>query len=77
VYNAMLVEFIHGGNDAIFQFLFGCDADVTNGAGEFREEAFDEMNSRLRWRSLTRGWAFPVRRSMPANRLTVPRRSYS
>jgi hypothetical protein len=44
VYDGMLVEFIHGGHDAIFEFLFGCDADVTqNGAGEFREEAFDEI----------------------------------
>ena len=30
------------------------------------------MNSRLRWRSLTRAWTLPVSRSMPANRLSVP-----
>ncbi len=35
------------------------------------------MNSRLRWRSLASAWTFPVTRSMPANKLTVPWRSYS
>ena len=44
MYNGMLVEIIHGSHDAIFEFLFGCDAYVTqNGAGQFREEAFDEI----------------------------------
>ena len=32
----MLVEFVHGGHDAILEFLFGCEADVAqDGAGEF------------------------------------------
>src|SRR5215204_1518492 len=35
------------------------------------------MNSRLRWRSLTRAWTLPVSRSMPASKLTVPWRLYS
>src|SRR3954447_24812651 len=35
------------------------------------------MNSRLRWRSLTRAWTLPVTRSIPASRLTVPCRLYS
>ena len=30
------------------------------------------MNSRLRWRSLTRAWVWPVSRSMPASKLAVP-----
>src|SRR4030081_3019009 len=30
------------------------------------------MNSRLRWRSLTKAWTLPVSRSIPANRLSVP-----
>jgi hypothetical protein len=30
-----MVEVIHGGHDAILEFLFGCDADVTkDGTGE-------------------------------------------
>ena len=33
-------------------------------------EEFDD--SRLRWRSLTSAWTFPVSRSIPANRLSVP-----
>ena len=33
-------------------------------------EEFDEL--RLRWRSLTSAWTFPVSRSIPANRLSVP-----
>jgi hypothetical protein len=37
----------------------------------------NSMNSRLRWRSLTRAWTLPVSRSMPANRLSVPLRLYS
>ena len=37
----------------------------------------NSMNSRLRWRSLTRAWTWPVSRSMPASKLTVPRRLYS
>jgi hypothetical protein len=37
----------------------------------------NSMNSRLRWRSLTSAWTFPVTRSIPASRLTVPWRLYS
>src|SRR5271165_2391173 len=37
----------------------------------------NSMNSRLRWRSLTRAWTWPVSRSMPASKLTVPWRLYS
>jgi hypothetical protein len=44
VYDGVLIEVFHGGHDAVFEFLFGCDADMTkNGASEFREEAFDEI----------------------------------
>ena len=35
------------------------------------------MNSRLRWRSLTRACTLPVSKSMPASKLTVPWRLYS
>jgi hypothetical protein len=42
--DGLLVEVIHGGHDAIFEFLFGCDTDMTqDGAGEFGEEALDEI----------------------------------
>ena len=41
------------------------------------EKLEDSMNSRLRWRSLTRAWTLPVTRSMPASKLTVPLRLYS
>ena len=38
------VEVIHGGHDAVFEFLFGCDADVAqDGAGELGEEALDQV----------------------------------
>ena len=38
------IEVIHGGHDAILEFLFGCDADVAqDGAGEFGKEALDEV----------------------------------
>src|ERR1700730_2230947 len=33
------------------------------------------MNSRLRWRSLTRPWTFPVSRSIPANRRLYAKRA--
>ena len=40
----MAVEFIHGSHDAIFEFLFGCDADVAqDGAGELGKEPLDEI----------------------------------
>jgi hypothetical protein len=35
----MAVEFIHGRHDAIFEFLFGCDADVAqDGSGKLRKD---------------------------------------
>ena len=38
------IEFIHGGHDAVLEFLFGCDADVAqHRAGELGEEALDEI----------------------------------
>ena len=40
----MAIEFIHGGHDAILEFLFGCDADVAqHRAGELGKEALDEI----------------------------------
>ena len=40
----MAVEFIHGGHDAVLEFLFGCDADMAqHGAGELGEKALDEV----------------------------------
>jgi hypothetical protein len=40
----MAIEFIHGGHDAVLEFLFGCDADMAqHRAGELGEEAFDEI----------------------------------
>jgi len=42
--DGMLVDVIRGSHDAIFEFLFGCDADVPqDGAGKFREEAVDQV----------------------------------
>ena len=42
--DGLLIEVIHGGPDAILEFLFGCDTDMTqDGAGEFGEEALDEV----------------------------------
>jgi hypothetical protein len=39
-----LIEIIHGGDDAILEFLFGYDTDVTqDGTDEFGEEALDEI----------------------------------
>jgi hypothetical protein len=44
VNDGLLIEVIHGGHDAILEFLFGCDTDVAqNRAGELGEEAFDEV----------------------------------
>ena len=38
------VELVHGGHDAVLEFLFGCDADVAqDGAGELGKEALDEI----------------------------------
>ena len=40
----MAVEMIHGGHDAVLEFLFGCDADVAqHGAGELGKETLDEV----------------------------------
>ena len=45
--DGLLIEVIHGGHDAIFEFLFGCDADVAqDGAGELGEEALDQVEPR-------------------------------
>jgi hypothetical protein len=129
--NRVAVEIMDELHDALFQLVFGIDADVTEyGAGGFGEEPLDEiepgavlggehklktsfrsrrqprlgllrdvrgviikddldrgqaassilrnsMNSRLRWRSLTKACTWPVIRSMPAIRVTVPWRLYS
>ena len=38
------IEVIHGGHDAVLEFLFGCDADVAqHRAGELGEETLDEI----------------------------------
>jgi len=40
----MAIKFIHGGHDAVLEFLFGCDADMAqHGAGELGENALDEV----------------------------------
>jgi len=42
--DAVSVELVHGGHDALLEFLFGCDSDVAqDGAGELGEETFDEI----------------------------------
>ena len=42
--DGMAIEFIHGGHDAVLEFLFGCDADMAqHRAGELGEEALDEI----------------------------------
>jgi hypothetical protein len=47
VNDGILIEVVHGGHDAInaiLEFLFGGDADVTqNGVGEFGKEALDKV----------------------------------
>ena len=41
------IEVIDGGDDAILEFLFRCDADMAqHRAGELGEEAFDEIEPR-------------------------------
>jgi hypothetical protein len=41
VNDGLLIEIVHGGD---FELLFGCDTDMTqNGAGEFGEEALDQV----------------------------------
>jgi hypothetical protein len=42
VNDGVLIEVVHGGHDAIFEFLFGCDADRAR-TGEFVKEALDEI----------------------------------
>src|SRR5271166_301320 len=38
------VELVHGGDDALLEFLFGCDSNVAqHGACELGEEALDEI----------------------------------
>jgi hypothetical protein len=40
----MAVEFLHGSHDAILEFLFGPNADVTqDGPGELGKEPLDEI----------------------------------
>jgi hypothetical protein len=47
VNDGIAVEIIHGGQEAILEFLLGCDADVAqDGAGEFGKEALDEIEPR-------------------------------
>ena len=46
------VELVHGGHDALLEFLFRCDPDVAqHGAGELREEVLDEVQPRAMLRS--------------------------
>ena len=41
------IEVIHGGDDAVLEFLFGRDADMAQDrSGELGEEAFDEIEPR-------------------------------
>ena len=45
--DGIAIEVVHGGHDAVLEFLFGCDADVAqHGAGELGEEALDEVEPR-------------------------------
>ena len=45
--DAVSIEVIHGGHDAVLEFLFGCDADLAqHRAGELGEEAFDKIEPR-------------------------------
>ena len=42
--DGIAIEIIYGGDEAIFEFRFGCDADVAqDGAGELGKEALDEI----------------------------------
>ena len=42
--DGMAIEFIHGGHDAVLEFLFGCDADMAqHRAGELGDEALDKI----------------------------------
>jgi hypothetical protein len=43
VNDGLPIEVIHGGHDAILEFLFGCDTGMTqDGAGGFGEETLDK-----------------------------------
>ena len=45
--DGIVVEIIHGGHEAILELLLGGDANIPqDGTGEFREEAFDEIEPR-------------------------------
>jgi len=45
--DGIAIEFIHGGHDAVLEFLLGCDADVAqHRAGELGEETLDEVEPR-------------------------------
>ena len=38
------IELVHGGDDALLEFLFRCDSDVAqDGAGKLGKEALDEI----------------------------------
>jgi hypothetical protein len=40
----LAIELIHGGHDAVLEFLFGCDANVAQDrTSELGEEALDEV----------------------------------
>ena len=42
--DGVLIEEVHGGHDAVLEFLLGCDADMAqHRAGELGEEAFDQV----------------------------------
>ena len=45
--DGVAIEVIHGGDNAVLEFVFGCDADVAeHRAGELGEEAFDQIEPR-------------------------------
>ena len=42
--DGVLVKEIHGGHEAILEFLFGCDTDVAQDrTGELGKEALDQV----------------------------------
>ena len=42
--DGMLIEVVHGSHETVLEFLFGCDADVTqHRACQLRKEALDEV----------------------------------
>jgi hypothetical protein len=49
VNDGFLIEVVHGGDDAILEFLFGYDTDVAqDGANEFGKEALDKVEPGVR-----------------------------